>query len=132
MKKILFILLALTISQPAMASWEKVGGGSYGQSYIDITRIEKYNYLYQSIWTLQDLNSVNQTASSKKPYRSVVSRLVVDCTKKQSTIIALYFYPEPMGKGEIVESAEFPPIRFESSPPNSVAESYHTLACLKK
>ena len=131
MKKLLFVLLALTISQSAMAQWVELGGDPSVRGYYDPSRIEPYSGLYQSIWTLQDLATTQSTKDTKKPFRSIVLRWNVDCSKKEIRVIGGFFYSENMGKGELVDSSSRQG-SFESAPPNSYQESLVNLACKKK
>jgi len=131
MKKILFALLALTISQSAIAEWVEIGGGVNSTVYYDPNRIESYSRVYQSIWSLMDYKTTQQRQGMKAPFRSNVSRWTVDCSTKESRIISGFWYSENMGKGDLVES-ESTPGSFSSSPPNSPSETLINLACAKK
>ena len=131
MKKILFALLALTISQSAIAEWVEIGGGANSTTYFDPNRIESYSGIYQSIWSLIDYKDTQQRKDIKAPWRSTMMRWNVNCSTKESRTISGFWYSENMGKGEIVDS-ESKTGSFSSSPPNSVAESLINLACAKK
>jgi hypothetical protein len=130
MKKFLFVLLALTICQPAMAQWVEIGGSSTSRIYYDPTRIEPYSVIYQSIWSLADYNAIQRHRGIDKPYRSAVNRNIVDCSRKEMRIISSFAYSENMGKGELAGS-ENRPASFTSAPPNSVSEVLIDLACKK-
>jgi hypothetical protein len=131
MKKILFVLLALVVSQSAMAEWVDIGEGASGKSYYDPKRIEPYFGGYQSIWGLHDYDITQERKDIKAPYRSEVFRWNVDCQRKEFRAIAGFWYSENMGKGKLVDS-ESKTGSSESAPPNSVAEALVNLACAKK
>jgi hypothetical protein len=130
MKKILFVLFALMVSQPAMAQWVEMGGDSSARRYYDPSRIESYSGIYQSIWTLEDISTTQSPKGIKKPFRSIVFRWNVDCSTKEIRVIGAFFYSENMGKGELVDSSSRQR-SFESSPPNSIGEKIANLACKK-
>ena len=130
MKKLLFVLFALMVSQPAMAQWVQMGEGSSSRQYYDPTRIESYSGIYQSIWGLNDYNAIQENRRVKKSYRSSVARWVVDCSRKEIKEIGAFWYSENMGKGELVDSNTRQGI-FESAPPNSALDTIINLACRK-
>ena len=98
MKKIFFVLLALMISQSVRAEWLDIGGGVGVRVYADPTRIESYSRIYQSIWTMNDYKTIQPATYTKKPFMSVVQRLIVDCARQESRIIGSFWYSENMGK----------------------------------
>jgi hypothetical protein len=132
MKKILFVLFALMVNQPAMAQWVEFGGDLSVRAYYDPSRIESYAGVYKSTWVLTDYGTIQREQFSKAPFQSSVVRWIVDCSKKESKVIAGYWYSEKGGKGEIVHSESSDRISFESAPPNSYQDSLINLACAKK
>jgi len=129
-KKILFVLLALTISHSAIAEWVELGGGANSTIYFDPNRIEPYARVYQSIWSMVDFKTVQQRKDIKAPYRSTISRWNVDCSTKESRTISRFWYSENMGKGELVDS-ESKIGSFSSAPPSSFQEDLINIACKK-
>jgi len=131
MKKILFVLLSLTISHSAIAEWVELGGSDDATSYYDPNRIESYSGGYQSIWALRDYKTTQRRKDIKAPFRSNVIRVIVDCTRKESKVISAFGYSQNMGRGELVDSDSVTG-SFSSAPPNSVKEALIDLACRKK
>jgi len=130
MKKILSFLLALTISQPAMAQWVQIKEGTNTTGYYDPNRIESYDGIYQSIWLLLDYKTTQQNKAIMKPYRSQTDRFIVDCSKKEIRIISGFWYSGNMGRGGVVDSSDAH-TSFASAPPNSLKEILMDLACKK-
>jgi hypothetical protein len=129
-KKILFVLLALTISQSAIAEWISIGEGANSTNYLDPNRIESYSGVYQSIWILTDYKTTQQSNNVKTPFRSTISRFAVDCSRREIRLISGFWYSENMGKGGRVDSTNSQ-TPFTSAPPNSTAEILVTVACKK-
>ena len=130
MKKILFVLLALTISHSAIAEWVPYGDVSNFTAYYDPSRIESYNGIYQSVWSLMDYKTNQQSKDIKAPYRSSIRRCIVDCSTKESRTISAFWYSASMGKGKLVDS-ESKGGSFSSAPPNSFQDDLIILACKK-
>ena len=75
-----------------------------------------------------------ETNSSGKQYKSTVVKSIFDCQASRIQIVALYFYSDQMGKGEVVSSSSFPITESEWSyaPPNSIGDSLIKVACGRK
>jgi hypothetical protein len=127
MKKLFLILCLFSIT--AHAEWKFFGSTDTFTSYIDYSRI-KTEGRYKSIWDLFDYKSP-QTEYSGKQYKSSVAKEIVDCQASRSQLVALYFYSEQMGKGEVVSSGNFQVRESEWSnpPPNSIGDDLIKIAC---
>jgi hypothetical protein len=132
MKKLLFVLLALTISQSAMAQWVEIGGDSSVRLYYDPSQIYSYARVYKSTWVLTDYGTIQRKQFSKAPFQSLLVRWIIDCSKTESKITAGYWYSEKGGKGEIVHSESSDRGSFESAPPDSYQDRVINLVCKKK
>jgi hypothetical protein len=130
MKKILFVLIALMVSQPSRAEWVEMASAPSILAYYDPSKIESYDRKYKTIWMLVDFNTTQKDLIIKKPFRSNVARWVVDCSRKEARVIASFWYSENMGKGEMVESVNSPG-QFSLAPPNSFQDRLTKLACKK-
>ena len=107
MKKILLILCLFSMTAHAQWKYETTTtnlSNNY-DSYLDYSKIRTEGR-YKSIWDLKDYKSP-ETEASGKQYKSVVLKNIVDCQASKFQIAALYFYSEQMGKGAVVDSANY-------------------------
>ena len=131
MKKILFVLLALTISHSAIAYWFDIGGAPGRRTYADPERIENYGSSTRSIYTLTDFVNVQNREYLQKPFQSQVSKWVVSCRRYELQVITTYFFSGPMGNGVLVGQSEDGPTPFQAPYPGSTLEAVVDLACTK-
>jgi len=131
MKKLYLTIIAvlLSITGQCFGEWKYDAGSNNFDSYIDYSRI-KTEGLHKSIWALQDLKSP-ETNPLGKQFKSEVQKRVVDCQRSRSQLVALYQYPEQMGKGAVVFTANYQILEkdWEYEPPNSIGERYIKAAC---
>ena len=116
----------------AHAEWTYFNYTDTANFYIDYSRI-KTEGRYKSMWDLTDLKSP-KTDSSGKQYKSSIAKRVVDCQGSRAQSVALYFYSEQMGKGEVVWSKNYQIAEsdWEYPPPNSIADVLTNIACGRK
>jgi hypothetical protein len=115
----------------AHAQWKYSGSSDNFDSYIDYSRI-KTEGRYKSIWTLTDFKSP-QTFQSKQ-YKSSIRKNLIDCQASRSQTVARFDYPEQMGSGAVVFSANYQLLEsdWEYFPPNSVGDGFINIACGRK
>ena len=118
MKKLLLILCLFSMT--AHAQWAYDGSTDNFDNYIDYSRIRTEG-LYKSMWVLRDYKSP-QTNASGKQHKSSVSKAVYDCQRSRTQLVALYFYSEQMGNGEVVDRQNWQILEsdWRYPPPNSI------------
>lgn len=130
MKK--FLLTLCLFSMTSHAEWKFNNFNEKYVSYFDTSRIRTEGQ-YKTMWYVLDYLSP-QTESTGKQYNSSVAKTLIDCKASKNQTVALYFYSEAMGKGDIVFSANFQTQEsdWRYPPPNSIADDYINIACGKK
>jgi hypothetical protein len=113
----------------AHGEWKFDFGYDNYDSYIDYSRI-KTEGRYKSMWDLEDLKSP-KTGSSGKVHKSSISKSLIDCQSSRIYLIAIYYYSEQMGKGGVVDSANYQikESDWKYPPPNSLGEGFIKIAC---
>jgi hypothetical protein len=116
----------------AHAEWKPFGGTDNYDAYIDYSRI-KTEGRHKSIWDLADFKS-SQTNSLGKQYKSSIRKNLIDCQASRSQTVARFDYPEQMGSGALVSSANFQLLEsnWENFPPNSIGDGLINIACGRK
>ncbi len=114
------------------AEWKFDGGSDAYDSYIDYSRI-KTEGRYKSMWVLKDYKSP-QTEATGKQYKSAITKVLIDCKASRNQNVALYFYSEQMGGGQLIYSGNYSikESDWEYSPPNSFGDGYIKVACGRK
>jgi hypothetical protein len=94
--------------------------------------VENYPNSLKSIWHLSDF--VEQQSIKATFFKSVVERVLVNCSTKKVQSIAGYFYSENMTFGKVVANEEFSlkDSDWHSVPPNSTGSAMVDIACAKK
>jgi hypothetical protein len=103
MKKLLFVLAILTISNNALAGWTELGSPSSGRfkSYIDYNSISKdANFI--TFWMLTDWREAKESSGDMR--LSDLQRIKLDCKRRTMTLLDFTWYSKNMGLGAIVYS----------------------------
>ena len=116
------LLFMVMFSSSSFAEWSKVIDNDDGDtSYVDFERIRKHGgYVYY--WTMSDYLKPTQFGdlSSKVYYQG-------DCKLFRNMGLRYYFYKEPMGRGQVIDSSNNS--EWEYPPPNSALERVLKLVC---
>jgi hypothetical protein len=130
MKKLLLILYLF--ARTAHAEWKLNNLNEKYVSYIDSSRTRTEGQ-YKSVWYMWDYISP-QTEATGKQFNSTVAKTLIDCRASKTHTVAIYFYSEAMGKGDVVFSANIPIAvsGWQNPPPNSIGDSQIKVACGKK
>ncbi len=104
MKRGAFLLLLLPLCAHA-AQWTKAGGGKDGTVYVDKASIKRGDDGRHAS-TLESFKKP-QTAPDGRQYLSVKAQHLYDCDGRTVTLQSQQFYPEAMGKGEIVGTYKY-------------------------
>ena len=94
MKKLLILLFSILISFNSYGEWILVSGDDIADGYIETDTITKQNeYVY--FWILQ-----NKHTRDKYGSMSAMIYTQGDCGINRDKTLTIFFYTEPMGKGE--------------------------------
>ncbi len=124
------LLTGLLCALPLLASaapWTKAGGAKDSTVYLDKASIKRLD-TGRKAWTLESFKKP-QSAPDGKQYLSVRAQQLYDCEQRTVTLQAQLFYPEPMGKGEIVGSYKFEAFDAEPVAPGSRYDGAFKLVC---
>ena len=126
MKKILLILLMLPLLAVA-AQWTKVGGATGSDFYIDKGSAIKADKGHK-VWSLTSFAKAQSTPDGKA-YLSVKALHLYSCEERTATLLSQVFYPEAMGKGELVQSVKYEKFGPEDIVPDSSADAALQAIC---
>ena len=101
MRVLLFNFLLLLSAQVNATNWQKVYVNPMGDSYVDVSNLEKRNNVvsYSRLF--------DYTQPSPIGVNSSVSYFTVDCIGEKITWLSSKYYKGRMGKGEIVKEGNF-------------------------
>ena len=135
MKKINLLLLFLMSVTPilAHADWIKVGLGNDTSLYLESTKTAPIDSISKRAVTLLSFESKQQVAN-RNPYYSVVSRIEADCRNLRYRTVAMFYYSEPMGKGDLVDTDNIPlhEQEWKYPAPNSAMDEAINEVCKKR
>jgi len=113
----------------AHAEWKYEITDDTSKGYIDYSRI-KTEGPYKSIWILYDYKPPLLNYLGKQ-YKSVASKRMIDCQASKQLAVAIYYFSEQMGKGNVVDSVNYQinESNWKIAPPNSFNEKFIDVAC---
>jgi len=125
------MLVALAAAGSAHAAqWARVGGASGGAGnayYIDRASVIKKDKT-RKVWSLHSFASA-QNSPEGKPYRSVKALHLYSCEDRTTILLSQVFYPEPMGKGEALETYKYEKFTAEDIVPDSPYDNALAVVC---
>jgi hypothetical protein len=128
MKRLLLALLLLMTATGASAEWTVVGENDRLIQYIDLRTIRKNGNLVK-MWDLTNYKTV-QTVSGLS-FFSAIGQSEYDCKEELKRGLALGWFSEAMGNGQVVSSTSavstWGPFR-----PGSTVEALWKIACDKR
>lgn len=116
-----FILTALLAGRSMAddSNWSGVGGEPNGVfGYGEKDSIQKIEKDIVSMWTLWDIISSTTWTRYGEPYKSWITLMHFDCSKKREVSIGLKLFAGNMGTGRLIysdsESKEWKPVKARS------------------
>ncbi len=128
MKRLIPALLLLAALN-AQADFVKYHEDDEMLSYLDTTTIIRAGREVR-MWTIDDYRQT-QTDIPNKPYRSVKSHWIFDCSKRLSDVMTALYYMEGMAQGESIHSGAVVERQWDKVIPGTVGELAFRAACAK-
>lgn len=114
-------LLAACLSLACIAAqaseWSKLGTGEGAVVYLDKASIIKGDKSHR-VWTMRSYSKARVTPDGKA-YRSVKAMHTYACDERTTVLLAQVYYPDAMGKGEIVGNYKYEKFAPEDIIPDS-------------
>lgn len=124
MKKILIFLGALQLSSPANAEWSYQASNPWGYDYfLDFDTLRKEDE-FRYIWSLSNYNKLDKYGD-----QSVTKLYEFDCNRSAQRELAVYFYDQPKGEGNITKAFRNLKEDFAYSPHGSVVDTLLKNTC---
>jgi hypothetical protein len=122
-----FLIAAAGYAQAAQ--WARVaGGGNTGNVYyIDRASVIKKDKT-RKVWSLHSFAQA-QNSPEGKPYRSVKALHLYSCEDRTTILLSQVFFPEPMGKGEALETYKYEKFTAEDIVPDSPYDNALAVVC---
>lgn len=131
-KSALAVVSAILIAAAGLAhaaQWARVsGGGNAGNVYyIDRASVIKKDKT-RKVWSLHSFSQA-QNSPEGKPYRSVKALHLYSCEDRTTILLSQVFFPEPMGKGEALETYKYEKFTAEDIVPDSPYDNALAVVC---
>jgi hypothetical protein len=123
-------LAALLASPVHAAKWVKVGSVDGADTYVDRAGIRPVKDQYKA-WTLVSHASEQVTADGMR-YRSLKALHQFSCHDRTVALLSQTYYPQPMGKGPMLQHIRYEKFAAEAIPSGSPSESALKLVCAAK
>ncbi len=128
MRRTISMMLLAVVSSSAAAVWVKVSENETAATYVDPATISKADTMVK-MWRLIDLRKAVSMASDK-PFMSSKGQDEYDCKEERTRVLALSFYSDNMGGGEVVHF-EANPTKWGPVRARSISETLWKFACGK-
>jgi hypothetical protein len=129
MRKAIFMLMLVGMSNNALAKWVKLGEIEDTGFYYNPSKIHKEGNEVK-MWALMDYKTAKQTIEGRS-YLSDMSQEEYDCKKVLRRTLKLSMHSKNMGTGKIVYSSTLAG-KWVHIAPNSTVEDLWKIACGKK
>lgn len=130
MKQLVAVILWMGMALTAHAEFTKYFEDDDTVAYLDRDSISRAGREAR-LWTIDDYRKPQNDLEGKKPYLSVKSQWVFDCTKRLSDVLIAFYYSEPMARGDEVYSGAADQRSWDKVAPGSVGELAFRAACAK-
>lgn len=130
MKQLVAVILWMGMALTARAEFTKYFEDDDTVAYLDRDSISRAGREAR-LWTIDDYRKPQNDLEGKKPYLSVKSQWVFDCTKRLSDVLIAFYYSEPMARGDEVYSGAADQRSWDKVAPGSVGELAFRAACAK-
>lgn len=128
MKKLIVpLMLCVATIGAANADWKKVTYSDNAEFYLDHATI-RTNGQYKEAWVMANFKASQKTADGK-PYLSQKTKSRFDCNGDRTNTLALVFYSENMGAGDIVWNKSFNDNDWNHNVPESVGAATARAVC---
>lgn len=126
MKKVIFALLAVLISNNAAAEWTRIAGGDDGSDiYVDLDTVRK-NGSKVKFWTLQNFKTLDVDKKSK--HFSSKTQWEVDCNEEKISVPVFITYSGKKGTGKTIIS-DYSPDGWRPLVPDTIGEMIFFVGC---
>ncbi len=130
MKYLMAITLLLGMTLTAHAEFAKYFEDEETVAYLDRDSISRAGREAR-LWTIDDYRKPQNDLENKKPFLSVKSQWIFDCSKRMSDVLIAFYYAEPMARGDEVYSGAADQRSWDKVVPGSVGELAFRAACAK-
>lgn len=130
MKSLIAATLLMGMALAAHAGFIKYFEDDETVAYLDRDSISRSGREAR-LWTIDDYRKPQNDLEGKKPFLSVKSQWIFDCTKRLSDVLIAFYYAEPMARGEEVHSGAADQRSWDKVAPGSVGELAFRAACAK-
>ena len=132
MRWICALACAAALMAPAAqaAKWVKVGSAAGTDSYVDKASIIPVKDQFKA-WTLVSHES-EQTSTDGTRYRSLKALHQYSCSERTATLLSQVYYPQPMGKGPMLQNIRYEKFAPEDIIPDSPSDEALQLICKSK
>lgn len=122
MDRLLFALLALSLSAPTAAGWVKVGENDLGAFFIDPGTIRRQGN-FRKVWALTDMKKL--VVEGARSYRV---QWEYDCMEERSRVLYLSAYSRKLATGKMLFSTAGPQT-WEPTPPDTPDAIIREIVC---
>ena len=130
MKSLIAATLLMGMAFTAHAGFIKYFEDDETVAYLDRDSISRSGREAR-LWTIDDYRKPQNDLEGKKPFLSVKSQWIVDCTNRLSDVLIAFYYAEPMARGEEVHSGAADQRSWDKVEPGSVGELAFRIACAR-
>jgi hypothetical protein len=130
MKRLIAAIVLMSIALAAQAEFTRYFEDDETVAYLDRDSVSRAGREAR-LWTIDDYRKPQNDLEGKKPYLSVKSQWVFDCTKRLSDVLIAFYYSEPMARGDEVYSGAADQRSWDKVEPGSVGELAFRAACAK-
>lgn len=130
MKRLIAVTVLMSIALAAQAEFTKYFEDDELVAYLDRDAVSRSGHEAR-LWTLDDYRKPQNDLEGKKPFLSVKSQWIFDCTKRLSDVLIAFYHAEPMARGEEVHSGAADQRNWDKVEPGSVGELAFRAACAK-
>lgn len=130
MKYLIAVTLLMGMALAAHAEFTKYFEDDETVAYLDRDSISRSGREAR-LWTIDDYRKPQNDLEGKKPFLSVKSQWIFDCTKRLSDVLIAFYYAEPMARGDEVYSGAADQRSWDKVAPGSVGELAFKAACAR-
>jgi hypothetical protein len=123
-------MAALTALPVHAAKWVKVGSAAGADTYVDQASIKHVKGQIKAMTLVS--HASEQTTSEGTRYRSLKALHQFSCHDRTAALLSQTFYPQPMGKGPMLQNIRYEKFAPESILPGSPSDGALRLVCKAK
>ena len=130
MKRLIAAIVLMSIALAAQAGFTRYFEDDELVAYLDRDSVSRSGREAR-LWTIDDYRKPQNDLEGKKPFLSVKSQWIFDCTKRLSDVLIAFYHAEPMAQGAEVHSGAADQRSWDKVEPGSVGELAFKTACAK-